>query len=195
MTEGQKKYREYLKSDDWKKKRAQKLRYGATCAVCATRDHLDVHHLTYRRWFDVKKSDLRVLCRRCHALTHECIESGALKYRQGDSNESKWMLTSIAVRKAMARPENRPWSISTGGPFVITKRWILGFASPRGTWSREQLALLGVEPKPKKGWLSGLLGRTISDTVRQKFERAAEHTPTLPVDPGRIEAEHRPLWG
>lgn len=67
-------YREvYLKSEDWKNLRAAVLALFAphgTCARCGECHRLDVHHIKYRRLFNVSIKDLIPLCRACHNEYH-----------------------------------------------------------------------------------------------------------------------------
>lgn len=94
-------YRDYLKSDDWKQKRATKRSKNNNCAICnSTEDILDTHHLNYRNLFDVKQSDLRVLCRRCHFLAHDLMKQGKLVF-SNDNHHSKFTLTKTAVKKEL----------------------------------------------------------------------------------------------
>ena len=61
-------YREYLKSDEWQKKRSERLKIdGYKCAKCGFTRALEVHHINYERIFheDVSR-DLITLCKKCH---------------------------------------------------------------------------------------------------------------------------------
>src|SRR5688572_13048807 len=89
-------YRLYLQSRDWKRKRARKLRRTRKCAICGQTRNLDVHHLNYRNWYDVTMADLRVLCRRCHGLSHELEQEGAFRFRSTDHNH-RFEVTRNAV--------------------------------------------------------------------------------------------------
>lgn len=91
-------YKQYLKSNDWKTKRARKYKKPRRCAICASTENLDVHHLNYRNLFDVLQSDLRVLCRRCHYLAHDLHKQGKIKFKSTDHN-SRFILIKIAVKK------------------------------------------------------------------------------------------------
>lgn len=66
----------YLKSDDWKNLRDAKLALSdGRCTLCRKLcESLDVHHLQYKRIYDVKVWDLRVVCRDCHEKTHKLME-------------------------------------------------------------------------------------------------------------------------
>jgi hypothetical protein len=79
----QEQYREYLQSEDWQNKRAEKNRRVKVrrCAFCAASGRLDLHHLVYRNLVDVGMSDLRFACRPCHGDIHRLINAGRLRYR------------------------------------------------------------------------------------------------------------------
>lgn len=64
-------YLKYTKTLDWKRKRSNKLR-GAKykCQKCPSKNKLQVHHINYKKWFDVTMKDLIVLCHKCHRLEH-----------------------------------------------------------------------------------------------------------------------------
>lgn len=60
-------YRDYLRSDAWRKTRLTALRrFGYRCHRCCSARNLDVHHLTYDRIGSEAADDLVALCRRCH---------------------------------------------------------------------------------------------------------------------------------
>jgi 5-methylcytosine-specific restriction endonuclease McrA len=64
-------YSRYLRSDHWAIVRQRALAVAeGRCFYCAATDHLDVHHLTYRRRGCELDEDLIVLCRACHAIEH-----------------------------------------------------------------------------------------------------------------------------
>jgi 5-methylcytosine-specific restriction endonuclease McrA len=60
----------YLHSDHWKNLRKEKLVQISICEKCKTIHNLDVHHINYKGLYDVKLSDLQVLCRKCHEEEH-----------------------------------------------------------------------------------------------------------------------------
>jgi hypothetical protein len=93
-------YDEYLRSDEWQQKRTAKLRRCRRCAICGSVRNLDVHHLIYRHLFDVTLADLRVLCRRCHEVTHELTRRGLLIFRDGDP-QRRFLQTRQAVWTAL----------------------------------------------------------------------------------------------
>ena len=73
----------YLRSEHWRKLRADIIADRDRCEKCGSRGDipyypnytttariLDVHHLTYIRMWHEKPEDLRVLCRKCHNKEH-----------------------------------------------------------------------------------------------------------------------------
>lgn len=66
-------YREYIKSDAWKRKAdAAKEQAGYRCQVCNRGKEdgaqLDAHHRTYTRLGHERPEDITVLCHDCHGL-------------------------------------------------------------------------------------------------------------------------------
>jgi len=74
MKDWQKKYYDYLESEEWlRKKRLIVARDDNRCVRCGkTWRHgpLMVHHITYDRVFNEIPADLETLCYRCHAKHH-----------------------------------------------------------------------------------------------------------------------------
>ena len=65
-------YREYMRSKTWRKKRRKVLRRAEfKCEECGATGHLEVHHLTYKRFGQEPLSDLKALCFDCHQVKHE----------------------------------------------------------------------------------------------------------------------------
>lgn len=95
--EGKRFYRfEYLKSEHWSNLRIAKLaEVDAVCRFCGKRDLAnDVHHINYRHLYDVTLTDLVVLCRICHEVTHEAL---AQFDGQQEMATDKWSFTKKAV--------------------------------------------------------------------------------------------------
>lgn len=70
-------YLKYLESDHWKNLRSRALiKAGHQCELCHHPRRLEVHHLMYRRLFDVTLDDLIVLCAACHSRAHYWITWG-----------------------------------------------------------------------------------------------------------------------
>ena len=91
-------YKEYLKSDHWKQLRAKKRRYR--CAICASTENLDTHHLIYKNLYDVETSDLRKLCRICHYTAHALMKKGKIRFRS-TNHHSRFAITKAAVKKEL----------------------------------------------------------------------------------------------
>lgn len=66
----------YLKSEHWQNLRLQKLvESDCLCLRCGKQSQSnDVHHLCYKKLYDVKTVDLVVLCRTCHDFVHEKLD-------------------------------------------------------------------------------------------------------------------------
>ena len=70
-TEGYPFYEDYLKTDDWKKKRHLVMaRDKQTCQACLEESAIEVHHLTYDQIFNEYLFDLVSVCRKCHERLH-----------------------------------------------------------------------------------------------------------------------------
>lgn len=74
----------YLKSEHWQTLRVAKLASVDACCYCCGKRNLDndVHHLHYRKLWDVTLDDLLVLCRRCHDGTHAILDGIKSKDRE-----------------------------------------------------------------------------------------------------------------
>lgn len=96
-------YQQYLKSDHWKKLRRRKRRKfkEPRCAICASTDQVDTHHLFYRNIHDVQLSDLRLLCRRCHDVTHQLMAEGELSKVKYKSHHSMFGATKEKVKRRL----------------------------------------------------------------------------------------------
>lgn len=68
-----KKYREYIASPEWRKKREHAIvRAGFVCQNCkVSKRELEVHHLTYRNLGNESPHELIVLCHSCHKMADE----------------------------------------------------------------------------------------------------------------------------
>jgi len=66
-------YYKYLQSDEWKKKRLERLKLDKfQCQVCGNRSGtLDVHHTTYQTLHNENINDLITVCRNCHTKLHQ----------------------------------------------------------------------------------------------------------------------------
>jgi len=65
-------YHNYLDSEDWNIVRNIVLtRAKFKCEKCKNKEHLDVHHLSYKSVFNEKLNHLVILCRDCHSEQHK----------------------------------------------------------------------------------------------------------------------------
>ena len=92
-------YSDYLKSDHWRELKSRKLK--KRCAVCGSTKNIEHHHLFYRKLYDVEASDIRVLCHRCHSLTHKLIDSGELVIDRNKSHQSVFSSIKNAIKKSL----------------------------------------------------------------------------------------------
>lgn len=141
-------YESYLKSADWKAKRTRKLnRHGGKkrrCAICAATERLHVHHLIYReRLEDAKDNDLRILCEECHKAAHKLFREGKLKFSNRNPG-SRFTLTKNAVKKFLG--------LKASNMFWPTNKAVESKATPRGGYTKKQLAEWGIPWPPPKGW-------------------------------------------
>ena len=71
----QDRYREYIESEEWRRKAVQaKERAGWRCQVCnrvGDEYGLNAHHRTYERLGRERPDDITVLCRECHQMFSE----------------------------------------------------------------------------------------------------------------------------
>jgi hypothetical protein len=65
----------YLKSKHWTDLRGRKLEScGRVCDNCGHQGgNLHVHHLRYRKVYNVRLADLQVLCSECHKTEHQNV--------------------------------------------------------------------------------------------------------------------------
>jgi 5-methylcytosine-specific restriction endonuclease McrA len=65
------KYSEYLKTEKWQFTRGLILNFwNHRCAICNSKENVQVHHRTYDRLGEELTTDCIVLCDRCHQLHH-----------------------------------------------------------------------------------------------------------------------------
>lgn len=96
---------QYLQSDHWKNLRLEKLsREDACCEICGFRSvSNDVHHLRYPRPLTkTKLNDLVVLCRSCHELIHEIIDT--IKIGSELKSDKLFTLCRLSLKRWMNGP-------------------------------------------------------------------------------------------
>ena len=85
-----KEYKEYLKSNNWKLKKAEVLKVKKNkCESCGSTKKLEVHHKTYKNIFKESLSDLKLLCRNCHMKEHNIITPFQKKIRLMEKRKRK----------------------------------------------------------------------------------------------------------
>jgi len=74
-------------------------------------------------------------------------------------------------------------SLFFGAGMQITEEWIKRFTTPRGAWTRRQLAAIRVPWPPPRGWIHRAVGQHITEAERLVFEAGAGvvQAPELPL--------------
>ncbi len=82
-----KKYYQYLRSLEWKKKRQEAFKiHGKVCRNCGATERLEVNHKTYKNLFNEDiVNDLEILCHYCHCTYH-----GSTKFIKGGKRNKKF---------------------------------------------------------------------------------------------------------
>lgn len=69
------KYNRFLNSEWWSYLRKKRLRKGAFCEICNTKENLHIHHASYENLYQGKAGkairDTHVLCKDCHYAFHK----------------------------------------------------------------------------------------------------------------------------
>lgn len=102
LTEGQRKYRDFLASAEWQETRALIIDMdGGRCRICGSTEDLAVHHFSYNEdW--LKCTNLITVCRRCHEiLTRAVEEARGLRYSLVDFKNTS-TVDAAAQRLLMA---------------------------------------------------------------------------------------------
>lgn len=95
-------YNEYLQSDEWKRKRNERVLYDGKCMICGRPFDLEVHHMTYNRLPNERYSDLITVCRNCH----EKIESK----KRHPGSDSFWQVRGLIAEQFCKDYESRDLS-------------------------------------------------------------------------------------
>jgi 5-methylcytosine-specific restriction endonuclease McrA len=74
-----KSYKEYLLSNQWKKKRNIILTKNPICEICKINKSTEVHHKTYKHIFREKLSELTAICRDCHRSEHNLLSENEIE--------------------------------------------------------------------------------------------------------------------
>lgn len=72
------KYKDYLKSEDWRDCRKHKLKKCKKCFVCKAKKNLHIHHKKYKEEGNSilgkeERRHLVVLCKECHQILHNIV--------------------------------------------------------------------------------------------------------------------------
>lgn len=61
----------YLYSEHWEELKEKAFKHhGKKCHDCGSGMYLQVHHLRYKKVFDVTVEDLQIVCKTCHSKKH-----------------------------------------------------------------------------------------------------------------------------
>jgi len=94
-------YYDYLKSEAWKRKRAEaRRRSHGKCRVCGTTKNLHTHHKTYKRLGNETQRDLVMLCATHHQGCHDFINHWRAK---GWKPKSDYALTMKYIARERAK--------------------------------------------------------------------------------------------
>jgi len=180
-----KKYADYLQSDEWRKiAQAVKDRDNNACVLCGSTTNIQAHHKTYEHIFkeDEHLEDLITLCNDHHEMIH---------LWEKHSNEIRAMLPNLggtkkkAAKKKTAKKKRRkkgtcvrisrpPSVIGTiivpkADSFVLTGKLIDQLKTPRGGFSQATVHCLG--SKGMKNWKRRVIGTTVT---KDQYRMAAE---------------------
>ena len=152
-------YSEYLRSDWWLfVSTARKRIDGYKCAVCGSREKLNVHHRHYNslRQENVKR-DLVTLCHRCHACLHriqKCAEREAEAYQQSKIKLSarqklRDKITELLIVEIWIRDKGNGGDVSIWEPGKIDQlcgvvKWLYPGVSPARKEIKKQLYVMWV---------------------------------------------------
>lgn len=103
-------YKEYLKTENWQKKRRKVFAlHSKRCAVCRKKKATNVHHKSYKRLGDETKRDLIPLCQFHHNEIHKFANQQKINI---------WQATEQYIKKYRKKPKKK-WSYLT--PFEREK--------------------------------------------------------------------------
>jgi len=84
-------YREYIKSEAWRKRRFWYFEtHDKKCRKCNSVHRIQLHHKTYKRLGGERDADLVALCYQCHKKLHKM---------QKESGQNLWSATEDFLRK------------------------------------------------------------------------------------------------
>jgi hypothetical protein len=56
--------------------------------------------------------------------------------------------------------------------FTVTHQWLMLHQSRRNGWTSDQLLSVGIQWPPPWGWMHRVIGKTITDDAKARFELA-----------------------
>lgn len=87
-------YNDYLNSEHWRRLKRSRLGRRSKCQCCWRAKATTIHHVSYRRLGQERRSDTMNLCIPCHNAIHTELDQRYF----GRSPEYKAMRTGVAVR-------------------------------------------------------------------------------------------------
>ncbi len=171
-------YQNYLNSEDWLLKRITKFNKSKTkcCAVCGSRERLEVHHLFYRSDLkEAENTDLRIFCRICHETAHELIKLGVIKFKN-KNHHSRFAITRNALVKYLSLYDsginNVKPELGTSDMVTVTKEMLNYAKSKNGGYSSKQIKAIMPYAATKRGkvldkevFVKGWKGRMVGTEV------------------------------
>lgn len=163
-------YDEYLKTDYWKAVAQEvKKRAGWRCQLCNSQHDLMAHHRTYEHRGNEMEhlSDLTCLCRRCHEIfhgktTHTVVHNHVVTTVNEPVKDPIDKVNEQLNDVILDMPDYE-------GDVKLTRALIMRTRTRRGGWTKATFRALGIEDKPKQGWLKKMIGKTIP---RQDYRQA-----------------------
>lgn len=131
------KYNRYLCSRAWGKKReAVRRRANGMCERCLWQKGYAVHHLTYKRIYKERLSDLQLLCSDCHDFVHAKSDYDPRREVADRINRKfKALNTRSEITSASLDPDDE----------VDDDNWVVSFGDSCGGWVGDQSELLRFE--------------------------------------------------
>lgn len=139
-------YRDYLKSDGWKKRRQALIESFPECVMCGVKHGLLLHHLNYKTLGSETLKDVVTMCGDCHEFMHK-------KYGRGAS----FGLEEIREERAKREKEK----------VVIGDKYFVYFRSGEGIEVEGNLAkdLIASLKEPSEFFVKGEYAMRVSEIV------------------------------
>lgn len=164
-------YREvYLYSDHWKALRGAKFsQAGRICDKCKDTERLQIHHLRYRSIYDVKLTDLQVLCVTCHHAEHPDKKPQKAKKAKAPKVKKQKAATKSTPPFIPSAPPDLPWDV-----IVLYDQFAV--QSPRGSKTQQNSWILNrvMETLRKRKVLTEALRLQLMSRKKGKKAREAK---------------------